>query len=127
MQIYKRLKLLDEEWEVALACISIPTFGAVKRSIVYKFPGATKVGFKSGLLAYEEKDQPADTSTNPTKLAVVYGCLEWGGARQGRVLLRAKFGHSIAYQTEFSTTDRNPTTSGHRQERLQPEMERPQW
>jgi len=45
------------------------------------------------------------------------GCLERGGARQGRVLLRAKFGHPIEYQIEFSTNDRNTTTSGHGQER----------
>ena len=65
------MKLLDEEWEVALASISLPTFDAVKRSILHKFPETTKVGFKSGLLAYEEKNQPADPTTNPTQLKVV--------------------------------------------------------
>ena len=55
IRLAERLKLLDEEWEVALASISLPTFDAVKRSILHKFPETTKVGFKSGLLAYEEK------------------------------------------------------------------------
>ena len=67
------MKLLDEEWEVALASISLPTFDAVKRSILHMFPEMIKVRFKSGLLAYEEKDQPADTTTNLTQLKVVYG------------------------------------------------------
>ena len=47
----ERLKLLDEEWKVALASISLPTFDAVRRGILHKFPETTKVGFKSGLLA----------------------------------------------------------------------------
>ena len=73
IRLPERLKLLDEEWEVALASISLPTFDAVRRSILHKFPETTKVGFKSGLLAYEDKNQPADSSTNPTQLRTVYG------------------------------------------------------
>ena len=61
IRLPERLKLLDEKWEVALASISLPTFDTVKRSILHKFPENTKVGFKSGLLAYEEKNQPPDT------------------------------------------------------------------
>ena len=69
----KRLKLKHEDWEVALASISYPTFEAVKRSILHKFPAKTKVGIQSGLVAYEEKDTPADTTTNPTKVVAVQG------------------------------------------------------
>ena len=55
IRLPERLKLLDEEWEVALASILLPTFDAVKRSILHKFPETTKVGFKSGLLATRRK------------------------------------------------------------------------
>ena len=68
VRLPERLKLKDEEWEVASASISLPTFDAVKRSILQKFPSTTKVGFKSGLLAYEEKNQPANPSSNPTQI-----------------------------------------------------------
>ena len=67
------LKLKHEEWEVALASISLPTFDAIKRSILHKFPAKTKVGIKSGWLAYEENDAPADATTNPTKVVAVQG------------------------------------------------------
>ena len=73
VRLPERLKLKDEDWEVALASISLPTFDAVKRSILHKFPAKTKVGLKIGLLAYEEKDAPADATTNPTKVVTIYG------------------------------------------------------
>ena len=92
IRLPERLKLLDEEWEVALASISLPTFDAVKRSILHKFPETTKVGFKSGLLAYEEKDQPADSSTNPTQLkATVYGVVTMSDVLNGVVPVKDGF------------------------------------
>ena len=91
IRLPERLKLLDEEWEVALASISLPTFDAVRRSILHKFPETTKVGFKSGLLAYEEKDQPADTSTNPTQLKVVYGVVTISDVLNGVVPFKEGF------------------------------------
>ena len=91
IRLPERLKLLDEEWEVALASISTPTFDAVRRSILHKFPEATKVGFKSGLLAYEEKDQPADSSTNPTKLAIVCGVVTMSDVLNGVVPVKDGF------------------------------------
>ena len=91
IRLPERLKLLDEEWEVALASISLPTFDAVKRSILHKFPETTKVGFKSGLLAYEEKNQPADPSTNPTQLKVVYGVVTMSDVLNGLVPVKDGF------------------------------------
>ena len=91
IRLPERLKLLDEEWEVALASISLPTFDAVKQSILHKFPETTKVGFKSGLLAYEEKDQPADSSTNPTQLKVVYGVVTMSDVLNGVVPVKDGF------------------------------------
>ena len=85
------MKLLDEEWEVALASISLPTFDAVKRSILHKFAETTKVGFKSGLLAYEEKNQPADPTTNPTELKVVYGVVTMSDVLNGVVPVKDGF------------------------------------
>ena len=85
------MKLLDEEWEVALASISLPTFAAVKRSILHKFLETTKVGFKSGLLAYQEKNQPADPSTNPTQLKVVYGVVTMSDVLNGVVPVKDGF------------------------------------
>ena len=91
IRLPERLKLLDEEWEVALASISLSTFDAVKRSILHKFPETTKVGFKSGLLAYEEKDQPADTTTNPTQLKVAYGVVTLSAVLNGVVPVKDGF------------------------------------
>ena len=91
IRLPERLKLLDEEWEVALASISLPTFKAVRRSILHKFPETTKVGFKSGLLAYEEKDQPADSSTNPTQLKAVYGVVTMSDVLNGVVPVKDGF------------------------------------
>ena len=71
VRLPERLKLKDENWEVALASISLPTMDAVRRSILHKFPAKTKVGFKSGLLAYMEKDAPVDTTTNPLRVVTV--------------------------------------------------------
>ena len=88
IRLPERLKLLAEEWEVALASISLPTFDAVKRSILHKFPETTKVGFKSGLLAYEEKDQPA---THPTQLKVVYGVVTLSAVLNGVVPVKDGF------------------------------------
>ena len=87
----ERLKLKDEDWEVALASISLPTFDAARRSILHKFPDTTKVGFKSGLLAYEEKNQPADPSSNPTKLAAVYGVVTMADVLNGVVPVKDGF------------------------------------
>lgn len=76
---------------MALASISLPTFDAVSRSILHKFPATTKVGFKSGLLAYEEKNQPADPSSNPTKLAMVYGVVTMADVLNGVVPVKDGF------------------------------------
>ena len=76
---------------MALASISLPTFDAVKRSILHKFPETTKVGIKSGLLAYEEKNQPADPSTNPTQLKVVYGVVTMSDVLNGVVSVKDGF------------------------------------
>ena len=90
IRLPERLKLLDEEWEVALASILLPTL-PVKRSILHKFPETTKVGFKSGLLAYEEKNQPADPTTNPTQLKVVYGVVTMSDVLNGVVPVKDGF------------------------------------
>ena len=66
-------------------------FDAVKRSILHKFPETTKVGFKSGLLAYEEKNQPADHSTNPTQLKVVYSVVTMSDVLNGVVPVKDGF------------------------------------
>ena len=66
-------------------------FDAVKRSILHKFPETTKVGFKSGLLAYEEKNQPADPSTNPTQLKVVYSVVTMSDVLNGVVPVKDGF------------------------------------
>ena len=67
------------------------TFDAVTRSILQKFPATTEVGFKSGLLAYEEKNQPADPSSNPTKLVVVYGVVTMSDVLNGVVPVKDGF------------------------------------
>ena len=66
-------------------------FDAVKRSFLHKFPETTKVGFKSGLLAYEEKNQPADPTTNPTQLKVVYGVVTMSDVLNGVVPVKDGF------------------------------------
>ena len=71
--------------------MSLVTFDAVRRSILHKFAETTKVGFKSGLLAYEEKDQLADTSTNLTQLKVVYGVVTMADVLNGEVPVKDGF------------------------------------
>ena len=120
----ERLKLLDEEWEVALASISLPTFDTVRLSILHKFPETTKVGFKSGLLAYEEKHQPADPTTNPTQLKVVYGVVTMSDVLNGAVPVKDGFSFARNLVIQLHTNlnlarnDRNTTTSRYGQERV---------
>ena len=85
VQLPKRLRLKHEQWEVALASISLPTMEAVQRNILKKFPGPTKVGFQSGLLAYEEKDALPNRTTNPTKVVAVQGMVTMDQVMKGGV------------------------------------------
>ena len=94
VRLPERLKLKDEDWEVALASISLPTFDAVRRSILHKFPEKTKIGFKSGLMAYEETEQPADPTTNPTKVVTIHGIVTIEDVVNG--VVPVKDGYSFA-------------------------------
>lgn len=79
---------------MALASILLLIFDAVKRSILHKFQAKTKVGFKSGLMAYEEKDAPADRTTNPTKVVTIYGIVTMEDVVNG--MMPVKDGYSFA-------------------------------
>ena len=48
-------------------------FEPIIRRELFLTPVKTKVGIQSGLVAYEEKDAPADATTNPTKVVAVQG------------------------------------------------------
>ena len=56
-----------------------------------RVPGNAQSGFKSGLLAYEEKDQQADPTTNPTQLKVVYVVVTMSDVLNGVVPVKDGF------------------------------------
>lgn len=85
VRLPERLRLKHEDWEVALASISFPTFDAVKRNILKKFPKTTKVAFKSGMFHYHEKNQRFDQTTNPHQVAVVRGVVTMDDLVDGTV------------------------------------------
>ena len=85
VRLLERLRLKHEDWEVALASISLPTVDAVKRNILKKFPKTTKVAFKSGMFHYREKKQPFNPTTNPHRVAVVRGVVTMADLVDGTV------------------------------------------
>ena len=116
VRLPKRLGLKHEAWEVALVSISFPTMETVKRRILHKFPPTTKVGFQSGLLAYEEKDALPD----PTKVRAVQGVVTMaqvmnGDIKDGYSFVRNLVVHlhtqlNVACQTKITNLKSTGTT-----------------
>ena len=72
VRLLERLRLKGDNWQVALASVSLPSGNTVYGYLKGRFPNNVVLGVKGAMLSYVEKDE-IPSSTNPYKYAAVQG------------------------------------------------------